>query len=228
MSLGLLFSLGGRKASKEIIIADVIEIIRLEISEVYKDIALSHFSSASQAIMASSSSHNSDQEIRNAIAHLRDAFNIINSLLHKKIKKKFLIFESEIDAIENRRDRMTLNIDLCKISAIVSILYSEFGENKNASEWKEKSIRSFDIYFNDELGEKENWLFLNDKGKMIDTDNVYNNLSEKEYDKYIFRCFFASTTGYYKSYLELTDKGKSFVLNLRKKQRMELLQLFNN
>lgn len=225
MSFDTLSSLILRKSSLEIRLASLLDEVRSEINQVYKDISGSHFQSAIQAIETASISKNPEQEIRNAISHLRDSYNIIDSLLNKKTKKSFLLFISYTEVqVKKVGERMILKINLSKISATISYLYTILDETIASKKWKEISLNNFDEYYQRDYGYNCDFLYVNDQGKSIS----YMDLSDTYKDKYVvITTKPVGSMAVTSTDVRLSPAGESYVKKYRRKQRERLTSFFS-
>jgi len=120
-----------------------IESIWRAIGNIYSDISNAHINSALQAMDAAEHSKLHEHEILDAISHLRDAYNICESVLHKKREK--LIFPDKYLIPKEERNRYLLYI--AHLAGIISILYKSLNECRTAEEWKNKAIEKFELGF---------------------------------------------------------------------------------
>jgi hypothetical protein len=118
-------------------LSEEFENIHQRISDVYSDIADAHLEAARDAILAVEYSKSPSLEIRAAIGHMREAFNILKQVVDKKIENQFLIFFTrEKYVMKNRKDSYKC---LAYLSALISIMYSSLQEPENANRWKHES-----------------------------------------------------------------------------------------
>lgn len=108
---------------------------------IYSDISKAEFTSAQQAIASVEHSHEPEIEIRIAIGHLMVAFNIIDGLINKTIKrKKFLFFESTEHLIN---DKLHYFETIAHFAGLIAILFRRLNEYGNFIKWKEKALNFF-------------------------------------------------------------------------------------
>src|SRR4051794_34389912 len=63
-----------------------------EIGKVYVDMAEAHLASAQQAFIASRNSRDPESEIRSAMKHLRDSYNIYAKAVRRTVEKRVMLF----------------------------------------------------------------------------------------------------------------------------------------
>lgn len=180
-----------------------------EIGQVYVDMADSHLKSAQQAFGACEKSTDPESEIRAGLSHLRDSYNIYSTAIHREVTKGILIFK--------HTDRPHLNDKICpvaiNIAALISLLYRELGEVKNANDWRTEASESYDFYI-------DNYYFDEDGGH--DTRSLRNLAA---IDKDYVTVERIVTTNYPAESTEISRKGREYIRELReeKKKLMELL-----
>lgn len=122
-------------------LSEEIDNLNMRITDVYSDMANAHFEAARDALLAVECSNAPESEMRAAIGHLREAFNILRQIVDKKITRHYLIFfKNEEYAVGNRE---ALYQCLAYLSALISIIYSSLKERENALKWKEEASGSY-------------------------------------------------------------------------------------
>ncbi len=124
----------------------LLEDVKKDLYKIYTDIAEVHFTSAIQAFKASMYSKCQEDEIRNAISHLRDVFNIYDRIRNKKVKTTFLGLITEEEYLFTDAKKYEISRNLCKISSIISMSYALIGEGYNAKDLEEKGLSGNSYY----------------------------------------------------------------------------------
>ena len=134
--------IGGLKKTYDAIMLEAeLSCIYKSIANVYSDISEAHFKSAKQAIIAAKTSNDSNMEIRIAIGHLRDSYNVLMSLENKTRKIRSFLFQvTEKEIIENKYRFWE---QLSFLSSILSVLYKNIEEYENASFWEKCSLDTY-------------------------------------------------------------------------------------
>lgn len=123
--------------------SEEIENIYTHIKSIYSDMSDVHVNSAKQAIKAAKTSDFSAHEILDAVAHLRDAYNISKIALNKKRKIRYwLFFKDEVDIIPFY-ERLTYFHAMACFAGLISILYGSIGQKINSNEWKSMSLNDY-------------------------------------------------------------------------------------
>jgi hypothetical protein len=114
-----------------------------EIGRVYIDMAEAHMASAQQAFMAFRNSRDPESEIRSAMNHLRDSYNIYAKAVRRTVEERFMLFWTFESKPDCRHKSCLLVVN---IATVLSLLYRELGEVENAREWRRAALGSFDYY----------------------------------------------------------------------------------
>lgn len=115
------------------------------IRSIYSDISDAHISSAKQAIKAAENSNYSANEILDAIAHLRDAYNISKSALYKTRETRFLLFFKDTEDLIPDYEKLTYCQSIAHIAGVISILYKAIHQNGNSNEWKSIALNDYKV-----------------------------------------------------------------------------------
>ena len=116
------------------------------LSSVYTDIAQAHFSSAQSALEAARHSRHPEAEVRASIGHLRDAFNIYETLLSQRKTKRFLLFWADrVPVIEWHQEKKVKSA-LFEIATCIALNYVDLNEKANALKWKEAALKYLQYY----------------------------------------------------------------------------------
>ncbi|WP_353952525.1 hypothetical protein V6K52_03510 [Knoellia sp. S7-12] len=119
---------------------EAIEAIWKGLLETYGDISQAHFKSARQAVVSAEHSRAPEQELRHAIAHLRDAFNIYESLLEKKkTQRLLLVIKWEVPVVSDL-ERDIVCARLAEVAALMHGLYRRIGEPENAGKARDLAL----------------------------------------------------------------------------------------
>lgn len=157
MSASLILWKVSATAYNAISIREEIEGIWRSISNIYSDISTAHVNSALQAISAAEHSKFHEHEILDAISHLRDAYNVCESVLGKT---KTVLFFWDKYLISGDEDRNKYLMYLAHLAGIISILYKSLNEHQTADEWKNIAIAKFESGFDIPL---DTLYIINDK-----------------------------------------------------------------
>ena len=131
-----------------------IKYINERVNEVYINIANAHFNSATQALESASYSSSSDIELRDAISHLRDAYNIYDADISKTLNKKVLLFFNETEDIYKLHQKAEIRLIQTLIAKLIALLYMEMNEIHNAVRWKSEALSKFNYYIEIYRGKK--------------------------------------------------------------------------
>ncbi len=124
-------------------LSDEIDNIYGHIKSIYSDISDSHIASAKQAIMAAQNGNYYANEILDAISHLRDAYNISESALHRTRETRLLlIFKNHEDIIPSYQ-KDDYYLCLSHIAGLISVLYRTLVQTKNADDWMSTSLSDY-------------------------------------------------------------------------------------
>jgi hypothetical protein len=143
------------------------------IRNIYSDISDSHIISAKQAIKAAENSSYSANEILDAIAHLRDAYNISKSALHKTKETRFLLFFKDKEDLIPYYEKLKYCQSIAHIAGVISILYKTIHQSGNSTEWKSIALNDYKVALS--------YLFIDvDELKIISKSYVEEYEDEKE------------------------------------------------
>lgn len=175
-----------------------------EIGKVYLDMAESHLSSAKQAYKAYQNSRNPETEIRVLLNHLRDTYNIYNKAVRRKVTETTLIFWSSTSKLQCSNENTLLVVN---IATIISFLYKELNELKNARDWGVLAVTSFDYH-------SENY---KPQYRELVNINPYYGYTKRE-----------RTSRYeYTTYCYVSDQGIRYAKDRLETQKRELKEMFN-
>jgi len=136
---------GGHSLYRSARAQKILEEIQESLRDVYTDNAESHFQSAADAFAAARHSRSPNEEIRDAIAHLRDAFNIVQPLL-MKTKTKGILFFAEVVPVIDEENRRKVRARLFEIATAIAVTYADLREKTNGRAWKRKALDYLDDY----------------------------------------------------------------------------------
>lgn len=125
-------------SAKELV--DKIENIHNRINEIYFDFAKSFEKTATNNIVAATTSSNPEREITMAIVSLQNSYNILQTLKTKTIKKHFLIFSYDTPAIKDYNQIFEPSWNL---ALLIFELYLMLREQVLANNWLEAAQDNF-------------------------------------------------------------------------------------
>lgn len=127
------------------------------IGNVYENTLQGYLKSTNQALLSASRNEEiRNMEIYNAINNLRNAFNICESALDKKIFNGFWLFKQKEFLISDRKKFMEM---LIKVSVSLVGLYNYQGDEFNKKIWSEKSTHLYRQYINSYYNITEIYLY---------------------------------------------------------------------
>lgn len=133
----------GAKTYNAYTISQEIDNLHTRITEIYKDISEGHIDSARQAFQAAVNSKSPNSEIRSAIIHLRDAYNIYKIVIPKTKRERFLFFSYNADVFSKKEQSKIYDI-ISRVAALICISYRGLGKSKNADRWRANALDDFD------------------------------------------------------------------------------------
>lgn len=116
------------------------------LSSVYSDIAQAHFTSAQSALEAARYSRHPEAEVRASIGHLRDAFNIYETLLSQRKSKRFLLFWTDQVSVVPWHQEKKVKSALFEIATCIALNYVDLNERANALKWKDTALGYLQYY----------------------------------------------------------------------------------
>lgn len=125
---------------------ELLEFIKEEINKFFKIMVDSEIMAAKQALESASASHHPDTEIRDAISHMRSAFNICLGDRDKTYTKRFLFFFSNEEDYHSQDNKSKISLYATQIATMIAFLYLRLGESRNASRWKNRAIECYKNY----------------------------------------------------------------------------------
>lgn len=103
------------------------------IEKIYGDVAEAQIVSARQAMLAAQHSNSSVAEVRQAIGHLRGAYNMYKKQLGGKRVRKKLFSSVEEDLVQDKAN----GYNVCAhLAGFIATLYSQIGEDINRNNWR--------------------------------------------------------------------------------------------
>jgi hypothetical protein len=126
-----------------------IEEIYATISQVYEDVSDAHFESACMALRASKGSKAPELEIRSAVGHLRDAYNVLKKQQERPQRKSLGTFL--LEKIYGDDETVGLAMNHCEAAVRIAtaqyLLYVALAEEPNMRYWRTIAIGDLERYF---------------------------------------------------------------------------------
>jgi hypothetical protein len=196
----------------------IIDEIWRTIKGAYADLANAHFKSAQSAFAAVQNSIEPNHQVRIAIGHLTDAFNIYEVLLTKTKTNITLFFFREEIPVVSVEDSPQIKMCLFEIATCIAINYADVGELENGKMWKAKAMK----YMSD---------YLNAKTAYLDGEYIYNNVNETFVEVITGRCtahISGSGAVYQEDYTDyhLNGLGQSYIEQQKEEVRNVITNIY--
>jgi hypothetical protein len=201
-------------------IGEIVENVKMLISNVYKDIGQAHFDAAKDALSSARDVSRTQKkvEINSAINHLRDAYFINYQLIEMKRSEKISFFglfseniEKPVIAFEHK---VLLFKSLTDIATLLSLCYRDIGETNSFKMWKERASDNFDKYLD---------LYSIDIS-MNDLSKINSNFVRTVTSSSAGAVKFGGAVG--ESYLTTTDIGEKYLTEQNEKTKHAMKKEF--